>query len=73
MKLVSPNPEASLAAVRRLSENAINQPSRGLVTAKLTPFVAADAPDEDVEVFRYATLKNPPHPSPLPQGGEGEK
>jgi hypothetical protein len=56
MKLVSLNPEACLAAVRRLSENAINKHSRGLVTVKLTPLVAADAPDEDVEVFRFATF-----------------
>lgn len=61
MKLVSPNPKASLAAVRRLSENAINKPSRALVTVKLMPFTAPEAPDEDVEVFRYATLNTGAH------------
>lgn len=57
MPITTSNAEAALAAVRKLSEQAVTRPSRTLRTVPLATFVTPPAPNPEVTVFSYANLK----------------
>jgi len=57
MPITKSNAADALAAVRRLSENAVNNPSRAIRTVPVVAFTAPPAPKEEIVVFRYANFK----------------